>query len=69
MKEELTDKEKRIIYGILNRYFEDMKMPTRELLAGDLGISPQLLQYRLRKMQVKGYIEIRPRKREGLVLL
>lgn len=68
MKEKLNKKEEDMLLLLIERYYNDRKMPTREQIGGKLGISAQLAQFRLRKLEEKGYISILHRKKGGIML-
>lgn len=74
MKQTLTNSEFNIWVALL-RFLEDNKrMPTREELAKALSnqnqkYSPQWVQYWLRGLERKGWIEIEPLKRRGIKII
>jgi len=67
-KEELNKKEEDILLLLIECYYNDRRMPTRKQIGEKLDISAQLAQFRLRKLESKGYIEILHRKKGGIML-
>jgi len=68
MKKLLTQKEQKVWQGILGFYLNTLKKPTREELGRYLDMSPQLVQYYLKKLKRKKWVRIRPLKKGGIVL-
>jgi len=73
-KQKLTKIEEEIWQTILAFYETYEVMPLRDEIASiltfklDKKISPQLVQYWLRSMEKKGWIEIEPLKKRGIKL-
>ena len=73
-KQKLTKIEEEIWQTILAFYETYKVMPLRDEIASiltfklDKKISPQLVQYWLRSMEKKGWIEIEPLKKRGIKL-
>jgi len=67
-KEKLTREEEDILALLIEYYYNHKKMPTRKQIGILLEISAQLVQFRLRKLEQKKYIEIIHRKKGGIML-
>jgi len=68
MKKELIREEEDILALLIEYYYNHKRMPTRKQIGEMLGISAQLVQFRLRKLEQKKYIEIIHRKKGGIML-
>jgi len=73
-KEILTETEKKLWIELLKYYQDNGYMPLRIELARLLStkskkISPQLIQYWLRGLEAKGWIELHSLKKRGIKLV
>lgn len=67
-KQILTEYEQKVWEAILV-FLETYKCtPLRIELADELDISPQLLQYRLKRLQEKGWICLEPNKKRNICI-
>jgi len=67
-KEELTKDEKKL-WSYLTRYMmRRSESPLRIEIAGAMSMSPQLAQYRLRKLEKKGWIKLMPLEKRNIML-
>jgi len=67
-KQELTKQEMEIWNFIVNYLSENHEVPLRTELANAFQISPQLMQYRLRRMTKKGWIELILNKKRNIII-
>jgi len=67
-KEELTKNEKRL-WDYLTRYMMRRgESPLRIEIAEAMSMSPQLAQYRLRKLEKKGWVKLMPLEKRNIML-
>lgn len=67
-KEELTKDEKKL-WDYLTRYMvRRSESPLRVEIAEAMSVSPQLAQYRLRKLEAKGWIKLIPLEKRNIML-
>lgn len=69
VKEPMTPDEVLVLTGLLAYREKHGEMPLRTELAEELGISPQLAQYRLKRLEEKNHIRIKPLIKRGIEIL
>ena len=67
-KQQLTKEETSLWNYIVKQWSKTGQVPLRIEMARALGISPQLAQHRLKRMQVKGWLVLLPNKKRNILL-